>query len=208
MIEIEKGFFMDKNGVVYKDKNPVPVHKDKDGYKFIYIYINGKRWQRYLAKIVAIHLVQNPHNYKFLIFKDNDKNNCCPENLAWISNKQDAVKRKIYDKWRAKKIEYSKEYAIENSKTDLLKTYYSTGDISVINKEVEKIYSRVGDEVKKTMGWSYLYILDRLERNSIFGDLQGYFIKLHFFFNREELKSNPAITLYVSQLEEQGYKIF
>ena len=191
MINIIDDFFIDENGTVLKSGKAVPVLKDKDGYKYVYIYINGKRWQRYLAKLVAFYLVENPYNYKFTIFIDGDKNNCNPKNIVWISNKQDAAKRKVYNKWKAKKIENTKEEAIEKTKCPILKKYYETGDLSIINEFVNKIYFEVGKSVQKSMGWTYLYILERLERNSIHGDLKGYFIKHSQFFKVAEVVRNP-----------------
>lgn len=195
MIQIEEDFFINQSGTVFKSGYPVPVLKDKDGYKYVYIHINGKRWQRYLAKLVATYLVENPMNYKYLFFIDGDKSNCNPGNIRWISNKQDAVKRKVSEKWRGRKLEFSKEYAIEKATCPILKNYYSTGDISVVNNYVEQIYHSVRREVQITMGWVYLYILDRLERNSLFGDIKGYFIKMYKNFAVAEF-SNVTLLHY------------
>lgn len=191
MQQIIDDFFIDKNGIVYKDSKPVNVLKDKDGYPYVYIWINGKRWQRYLSKLVATYLVPNPYNYKYTIHLDGNIANCHPNNIKWISNKQDAVKRKVYDKWRVKKIENTKEDAIQKTKCPILKKYYETGDLSIINEFVNKIYFEVSKSVQLSMGWSYLYILDRLERNSIHGDLKGYFIKHSQYFKVAEVVRNP-----------------
>lgn len=189
MIKIEDDFFIDSTGTVLKSGKPVPVLKDKDGYKYVYIHIDGKRWQRYLAKLVATYLVENPMNYKYLFFIDGNKANCNPENIAWISNKQDAVKRKVSEKWRGKKVEFSKEYAIEKATCPILKQYYSTGDMCVINNYVEEIFKSVRKEVQVAMGWVYLYIYDRLERNSLFGDIKGYFIRMYRYFTKSEFSN-------------------
>jgi len=42
--------------------------------------------QFYVHKLVADHLLDNPNNYKFVIFKDNDCDNLNLNNLTWVKN--------------------------------------------------------------------------------------------------------------------------
>jgi hypothetical protein len=195
MIQIIDDFYINSDGIVLKNNKPVPVLKDKDGYKLVYIYINNKRWQRGLAKLVATYLVKNPFSYKYTRFLDGNKLNCHPSNIVWISNKQDAEKRKIYECWQGKKKEFSQEYAIEKSKCPILKEYYRTGNISIVHKYVEEIYKSVRFDVQISMGWTYVYLVDRLERNSLFDDIKGYFLRLYKHFKNNELSNKTMMVL-------------
>lgn len=203
MIQIDGDFYINRNGVVLNNGVPVNILKDKAGYKYFYLYINGKRWQKYLAKIVATYLVSNPMSYKYILFLDGDKSNCSPENIKWISNKQDASKRNVYEKWRGKKLNYTKEYAIKNCTCLILQKYYKTGDLTIINKEVDNIFRNVSPQVQRTMGWSYIYLLDRLERNSLFIDLKSCFLGNYKRFEKGEL-NNVTIRILCNQVERLG----
>ena len=46
-----------------------------------------------LKKLIAMQFIENPNNYKFVIFKDGDVNNYSLDNLAW-SERQGRQKRK------------------------------------------------------------------------------------------------------------------
>lgn len=46
-----------------------------------------------LKKLIAMQFIENPNNYKYVIFKDGDVNNYSLDNIAW-SERQGRQKRK------------------------------------------------------------------------------------------------------------------
>lgn len=66
-----------------------------DKYKY-YMFYNpnkkgkNKRVKVRLHRLVAWHFVPNPYLYNEVNHKDGDKYNCLPENLEWVSKKQNS----------------------------------------------------------------------------------------------------------------------
>lgn len=73
-----------------KNGNKVTGSLRKDGFVQISAYINGDRETLIKHRCVALAFVENPNNYRFIKFKDGDKNNIHASNLMWVrgSNKK------------------------------------------------------------------------------------------------------------------------
>ena len=57
-----------------------------NGYLTIGLYMNGKRTERYVHRIVALLFVDNPNMYDEVNHKDENKTNNCSENLEWCTH--------------------------------------------------------------------------------------------------------------------------
>ena len=55
-------------------------------FKMIRIMYNKKNYNIATHKLVAEYFLPNPHNYKFLFFKDNNPQNCSVDNLIWSNS--------------------------------------------------------------------------------------------------------------------------
>lgn len=57
----------------------------KGGYLRVNLYKNNKKKTFTIHKLVAIHFISNPNNYKEVNHKDEDKTNNCVSNLEWCT---------------------------------------------------------------------------------------------------------------------------
>ena len=57
------------------------------GYEKIILSLNGKRYLKYIHRLVAEAFIPNPNNYKEVNHIDSDPSNNCVENLEWCDRK-------------------------------------------------------------------------------------------------------------------------
>ena len=79
-----------RNGIIYKISNgnvPVTV-VHKTGNLRIDLYVNGKRFNKIVKKIVAQAFIQNPNNYRNILHKDNDITNCHYSNIYYTDKQR------------------------------------------------------------------------------------------------------------------------
>ena len=66
--------------------NRILSQKDcKTGYKMVGLMKEGKRYYRYVHRLVAIAFLDNPEGYKIVNHKDKHRDNNCVDNLEWCS---------------------------------------------------------------------------------------------------------------------------
>lgn len=63
-------------------------HKNKNGYLIVYVRINGKRYVKYLHRLVAEAFIPNPDNKSEIDHIDGNKENNKVENLRWVTRKE------------------------------------------------------------------------------------------------------------------------
>lgn len=87
-----EGYFIDESGTVYsirsnKHKELVVLHQrtDKDGYKEVGLYRDGKRFFRRVHRLVAETFIPNPNHLPQVNHKDGNLSNNCVENLEWCT---------------------------------------------------------------------------------------------------------------------------
>lgn len=61
---------------------------DRDGYRRVIIYKNGKRKKFFVHRLVAMQYIPNPENKPQVNHKDGNKLNNSVENLEWVTNKE------------------------------------------------------------------------------------------------------------------------
>lgn len=78
------------NYIVYKDGSVVNCHgrslspvSTPHGYLKVGLTIKGKRKFYYVSRLVAEEFIPNPNGYKYVGFKDGNKENCSADNLYW-----------------------------------------------------------------------------------------------------------------------------
>ena len=59
-----------------------PVLSTK-GYLKVGLTVKGERKFYYVARLVAEEFIPNPNGYKYVGFKDGNKENCSADNLYW-----------------------------------------------------------------------------------------------------------------------------
>ena len=65
------------------------------GYKYYYIYKDGKRKKFYTHRLVAIHYIPNPENLKEIDHLNRDKSDNRIENLRWINRSENCLNKDI-----------------------------------------------------------------------------------------------------------------
>ena len=60
---------------------------DRDGYRRIYLYKNGKQVGMGINRLVAIAFLSNPENLPVVHHKDRNRSNDTLSNLEWVSHK-------------------------------------------------------------------------------------------------------------------------
>ena len=78
--------FKDKKIIETKEEKYLKLTNDR-GYKKIILSLNGKRYLKYIHRLVAEAFIPNPNNYKEVNHIDSDPSNNCVENLEWCDRK-------------------------------------------------------------------------------------------------------------------------
>lgn len=81
--DLEKGFYSEKNN------KPLKINIDKKGYPKVWLYIDGKRIEVKLHRYVCFNYNGNaPKGKESVNHIDGNKMNWTPENLEWVSHKE------------------------------------------------------------------------------------------------------------------------
>lgn len=90
-----KDYKITKEGKVIslKHKNEIELKGeiDKDGYRRVLIYVEGKRKKFFVHRLVAEQYIPNPENKPQVNHKDGNKLNNHYSNLEWVTNKENIV---------------------------------------------------------------------------------------------------------------------
>lgn len=131
--------YITPTGNIYKDYgNNMFYHKSvfpnkNNGYLYCGItYDEGQR-QRRVHILVAEAYIPNPNNYPVVMHKDNNKQNCCVENLKW-GTVQENTQNAFNDGLQKNKQSWEDSQSIAvcsfNLKGELLNKYGSVGEAS------------------------------------------------------------------------------
>ncbi|MFT3703020.1 MAG: HNH endonuclease [Agriterribacter sp.] len=90
-VEIEgyPGYYISTSGKIYKNNRIVnPSNLNNGKSLVITLSANGNSRSFGLAKLVATTFLPNPEKYRYVIFKDRNKQNCTVENIGWVNGKE------------------------------------------------------------------------------------------------------------------------
>lgn len=93
-------YLIDENGNIYsKHTNKfISQRENQRGYKIVDLYINNKRKQLLVHRLVAETFIPNPYNYPCVNHKDEDVRNNNVDNLEWCTYKYNLEYSKIIEK--------------------------------------------------------------------------------------------------------------
>lgn len=128
MKEIEgfEGYFVDskgqvystrKNGGHYREPTPMTQKTDKDGYKEVGLYCDGKRYWRRVHRLVATAYLDNPNNLPQINHKDGNPANNNIDNLEWCST-SDNLKHSFRVLQRTPSITTARKVQLTNKRTN------------------------------------------------------------------------------------------
>ena len=60
----------------------------RKGYHMVALYLNGKRYYKSVARLVAQAFIPNPDNKPEVNHKDGNKDNNCMDNLEWMTTRE------------------------------------------------------------------------------------------------------------------------
>jgi hypothetical protein len=86
----ETFYSVTENGVVFSNKHVrrVLTPSDKIGYLSVCLYLNGKRHEIMIHRLVANNFIDNPHNKQQVNHIDGNKSNNHFSNLEWVTQSE------------------------------------------------------------------------------------------------------------------------
>jgi hypothetical protein len=93
-------FVLFENGDCYDTEKEKWLNKsvNTNGYCKYYFTVNGKKYQKYVHRLVGLTFLENPNNYDEINHKDCDKLNNNLSNLEWCSRRYNLKNRRKYNK--------------------------------------------------------------------------------------------------------------
>ena len=131
--------------------------KDKDGYLVITLSKDGKQKTFKIHRLVAIHFIPNPNNYKEINHKDENKENCKYKNLEWCDKKYNAnygTRNEKLSKIKGKKVN---QYDLQGN---FIQTYHSVKYAEKITG-IKHIYDCCNCKLKTCGGYVWRYVNER-----------------------------------------------
>jgi hypothetical protein len=169
------GYYISPSGLVYRGDQLIKPCYRKGRAPIVKFRIkDSPPSYRYfgLASLIATHFIPNPRQYRYIIFKDRNSQNCVEGNIAWV----DAETFTYYCTGHkgGKKLVLDRENAIRKCADEHLKMYYKTLDEYWLHecwKKVEKTIMVKNWEAYRAE--CYLYFLDRAKRFSLLNNPTG-----------------------------------
>ena len=182
MKTIYSNYKIDDDGNIYSKRGMLKPKLDKKRYR---VNINQK-WVSY-ARVVACFLIANPHNYDRILFIDSDPLNCKPNNIKWVSEMQ--YRAFTYSCQMKEKVS-TPDVAIKKAKCPILKKYYSTGDIGIINDYFISVSRDINVTYwREIQGAIYIKIIEKLRRCTLLYDLKVFIVSRLEFYHYQFLNA-------------------
>lgn len=67
------------------------TYLDQDGYPYVFLVINGKRFKRYPHRMVATLFLERPSEKHQVNHKDGNRQNSDISNLEWLTSKENTI---------------------------------------------------------------------------------------------------------------------
>ena len=155
------GYFVSNTGLIKRKFKGGTEHilkpkKDKGGYLYVNLGMNGKYKSKKVHRLVAQAFIPNPNNLPQVNHKDECKTNNCVDNLEWCDSKYhnyySGTFLKAIETRKKKVIQYDiygKKIKIWNSATDAAKNY---------NVNVDCISGACRGLYKSSCGYVWRYV--------------------------------------------------
>ena len=80
------GYKISRSGKVLHPEGRLVKWRERGGMRKVHITKKGKRYSKFLGKLVAETFIGNPQNKTFLIYKDGNRLNHHVDNLEWVTH--------------------------------------------------------------------------------------------------------------------------
>jgi hypothetical protein len=128
-----ENYLIDKKGNVYSkytNKILVPI-KQKNGYTTVTLYKNKKANTKTIHRLVALHFIDNKHNFKCVNHRDGNRHNNNVLNLEWCSHSYNSsysfkfLEREIWNKGIKSKVLSDSKKGLKNPMSKSIINIYS-----------------------------------------------------------------------------------
>lgn len=96
-----------------------------------------------LAKVVAEAFVDNPNNFEFVSFLDENGTNCCADNLKWVETEDEVKKNPVHESAEDKELAKWRDVNFDIFKADDGFPLYQVRDTGVIRQSTKGSYPRI-----------------------------------------------------------------
>lgn len=192
MKQFIEGYYISKNGEVFKKINTYARNVGKKQRKRLVVKIGGKQYG--IAKLVSENYVENTYNLPQIVFIDNNPLNCSSENIKFVSNQNKINFTRLNNpqmNWGGgiktdRKKYKTVEQALEETDNYWLRSFYETRDIKYINELFIKSEKEIFvNSWQKIRGEVYERFVSLCQRNMMRGNPIAYIIKLSIVYNKK-----------------------
>ncbi len=94
-IEGYENYLIYEDGKVFSKKRKIFLKSldNGDGYLIVALCKDGKKKAFTIHRLIALHYIPNPHNYKCVDHKDRNRQNNSLDNLRWVTNQMNCQNR-------------------------------------------------------------------------------------------------------------------
>ena len=94
-IEGYENYLIYEDGKVFSKKRKIFLKSldNGDGYLIVPLCKDGKKKAFTIHRLIALHYIPNPHNYKCVDHKDRNRQNNSLDNLRWVTNQMNCQNR-------------------------------------------------------------------------------------------------------------------
>ena len=123
-IEFYSNYKIDESGNIYNKTGKLKTFKNRGGYLLCFLYKDGKRHALLHHRLVASLFHDNHDNKRYVNHKDGDKTNNHPDNLEWVTPKENSFHSINVLKNKGKGGDRPK---LNRLKAELIRHFYSLG---------------------------------------------------------------------------------
>mgnify|MGYP001581314356 CR=1 FL=1 len=124
-----------ENYIIFEDGKVINTNNGREikpyingtGYKQIQLFINGKRKQPYIHRLIAKVYIPNPENKPVIDHINRDRKDNRIENLRWVSTSENGMNRSCFSNLGFQFISKNREnrYVFQIQRPELKQQYYN-----------------------------------------------------------------------------------